>query len=89
MSALGQKQTSRPEISMSALPPKADTQGHKPHVRFVPEADSCTAAKTVPKRDAALATIPIALTDPLSLQIEAKKLSGALALRSRVPPRNA
>jgi hypothetical protein len=24
MSALGQKQTSRPEISMSALPPKAD-----------------------------------------------------------------
>ncbi len=24
MSALGQKQTSRPEVSMSALPPKAD-----------------------------------------------------------------
>jgi hypothetical protein len=24
LSALGQKQTSRPEVSMSALPPKAD-----------------------------------------------------------------
>jgi hypothetical protein len=39
MSALGQKQTSRPEISMSALLPKADMdqQGHD--VRYVPIAD--------------------------------------------------
>ena len=35
MSALGQKQTSRPNISMSALPPKADIAKHCWHVRFV------------------------------------------------------
>ena len=35
MSALGQKQTSRPEISMSALPPKADIVQHGGNVRFV------------------------------------------------------
>jgi hypothetical protein len=29
MSAMGQKQTSRPEISMSALPPKADIAEHR------------------------------------------------------------
>jgi hypothetical protein len=34
MSALGQKQTSRPQISMSALPPKADIAKHDRHVRF-------------------------------------------------------
>jgi hypothetical protein len=39
MSALGQKQTSRFEIGMSALPPKADIADHDPDVRFVPEAD--------------------------------------------------
>jgi hypothetical protein len=39
MSAMGQKQTSRPEISMSALPPKADIAGRQLNVRFVPEAD--------------------------------------------------
>jgi hypothetical protein len=39
MSALGQKQTSRPEISMSALPPKADIGRRVRHVRFVPKAD--------------------------------------------------
>jgi hypothetical protein len=47
MSALGQKQTSRPEISMSALPPKADIVQHDRDVRFVPEADSCTAEKGI------------------------------------------
>jgi hypothetical protein len=30
---------------MSALPPKADIAGRDRNVRFVPEADSCTAAK--------------------------------------------
>src|SRR5262249_2315695 len=30
---------------MSALPPKADIERHDWHVRFVPKADSCTAAK--------------------------------------------
>jgi hypothetical protein len=45
MSALGQKQTSHSEIAMSALPPKADIAGHQLDVRFVPKADSCTAAK--------------------------------------------
>jgi hypothetical protein len=39
MSALGQKRTSRPEISMSALPPKADIVHGGGNVRFVPEAD--------------------------------------------------
>jgi len=36
MSALGQKQTSRSEIAMSALPPKADIVQHSGNVRFVP-----------------------------------------------------
>jgi hypothetical protein len=36
---MGQKQTSRPEISMSALPPKADIAERRLDVRFVPEAD--------------------------------------------------
>ena len=39
MSALGQKQTSRPEITMSALPPKADIAGRKLDVCFVPKTD--------------------------------------------------
>jgi hypothetical protein len=39
MSALGQKQTSRPEISMSALPPKADIAERDQDVRFVPQPD--------------------------------------------------
>jgi hypothetical protein len=46
MYALGQKQTSRLEAAMSALPPKADIAQRRPDVRFVPKADSCTAAKT-------------------------------------------
>jgi hypothetical protein len=33
MSALGHKQTSRPEISMSALPPKAEISGNGCDVR--------------------------------------------------------
>jgi hypothetical protein len=45
MSALGQKQTLHSEIGMSALPPKADIAEHDRHVRFVPKADICTAAK--------------------------------------------
>jgi hypothetical protein len=39
MSALGQKQTRRPEISMSALPPIADINRRIVDVRFVPKAD--------------------------------------------------
>jgi hypothetical protein len=39
MSALGQKQTSRSEITMSALPPKADIAGRQQDVRCVPKAD--------------------------------------------------
>jgi len=39
MSALGQKQTSHPEISMSALPPKADIASGQLDVCFVPIAD--------------------------------------------------
>jgi hypothetical protein len=36
ISALGQKQTSRSEIAMSALPPKADIAERDRNVRFVP-----------------------------------------------------
>jgi hypothetical protein len=45
MSALGQKQTSRSEIAMSALPPKADIGERNLDVRFVPFSDMA-----VPKR---------------------------------------
>jgi len=47
MSALGQKQTSRLHQAMSALPPKADMDQHRCDVRFVPKADSCTAARKI------------------------------------------
>jgi hypothetical protein len=39
MSALGQKQTFRTAIAMSALPPKADMCGAPVHVRYGPKAD--------------------------------------------------
>jgi hypothetical protein len=45
MSALGQKQTLEPLHPMSALPPIADIGEHDRHVRFVPKADICSAAK--------------------------------------------
>jgi hypothetical protein len=45
MSALGQKQTSRAEISMSALPPKADIAERDRHVCFVPKADKVRRSK--------------------------------------------
>jgi hypothetical protein len=32
-------------VAMSALPPKADIRCHDRHVRFVPKADVCSAAK--------------------------------------------
>jgi hypothetical protein len=44
MSALGQKRTLKRLHPMSALPPKADINERYCHVRFVPKADSCTAA---------------------------------------------
>jgi hypothetical protein len=40
MSALGQQRTCRPDIAMSALPPKADIERQTPHVCFGPEADT-------------------------------------------------
>src|SRR5262252_1354342 len=43
----GQKQTLRGVRPMSALPPKADIADRDEHVRFVPKADSCGAAKKV------------------------------------------
>jgi hypothetical protein len=45
MSALDHKQTFRRFELMSALPPKADIGRTLSDVRFVPQADSCTAAK--------------------------------------------
>jgi hypothetical protein len=44
-----QKQTSRPDISMSALPPKADIGRQQLDVRFGPGTDSCTAANCAPQ----------------------------------------
>jgi len=44
MSALGQKRTLSDISAMSALPPKADIGTLQRDVRFVPKADSCTAA---------------------------------------------
>jgi hypothetical protein len=45
MSALGQKRTLRNVRPMSAIPPKADIRERDWDVRFVPEADSCSAAR--------------------------------------------
>jgi len=45
MSALGHKRTLGHVRTMSALPPKADIGTQPRDVRFVPKADSCTAAK--------------------------------------------
>ena len=45
MSALGQKQTLQSVKPMSALPPKTDIGTQSRHVRYVPEADICTATK--------------------------------------------
>jgi hypothetical protein len=45
MSALGQKQICRSELATSALPPIADIDRRQLDVRFVPEADSCSAAR--------------------------------------------
>ena len=44
MSALGQERTSATYLAMSALPLKADIASLARNVRFVPKADSCTAA---------------------------------------------
>src|SRR5262245_66177601 len=45
MSALGQKQTSRYHLAMSALPPKADIEPHDWHVCFVPCVDGSELAR--------------------------------------------
>jgi len=44
LSALGQKRKFQSVRSMSALPPKADIRADDQDVRFVPKADSYTAA---------------------------------------------
>ena len=48
MSALGQKRILAHLRLMSALPPKADIGTHPQNVRFVPKADSCSAASKRP-----------------------------------------
>jgi hypothetical protein len=47
MSALGHKRTLRGIRLMSALPPKADIAASDENVRYVPQADSCIAAKRI------------------------------------------
>jgi hypothetical protein len=49
MSAMGQKQTLRPEISMSALPPKADIAERDRHVCFGLKGDIRTVIR-LPRR---------------------------------------
>jgi hypothetical protein len=44
MSALGHKRTNVTAKAMSAFTPKADIERRVWHVRFVPKADSCSAA---------------------------------------------
>jgi hypothetical protein len=44
MSQLGHNRTLRGQITMSALPPKADIDARRRNVCFGPKADSCTAA---------------------------------------------
>ena len=56
MSALGQKRTFAAQKVMSALPPKADMCSALGDVRFVPIADSCTAANSVAIRSPHWAT---------------------------------
>src|SRR5262249_23577621 len=51
MSALGQNWTWAHPPSMSALPPKADIAECYWDVRFVPKADSCSAAKSIERGD--------------------------------------
>jgi hypothetical protein len=47
LTAMEHNQTWRPSISMSALPPKADTKAEARRVRFGPITDSCTATKSM------------------------------------------
>jgi hypothetical protein len=42
---MGHKQTSRPQFTMSALPPKADIRDRDPHVRYGPEGDKVHCSK--------------------------------------------
>jgi hypothetical protein len=58
-----QKQTSRPEIPMSALPPKADIAEHDQDVRFVPEVEvaaisRCTDARAARRKFAISERVP-------------------------------
>ena len=46
MSAPGHNRTKRHLGALPALPPKADIERHDWHVRFVPKADICSAAKS-------------------------------------------
>ena len=47
MSALGQKLPRPFQFSVSAFPPKAAAKVAERRVRYVPKADSCTAAKSI------------------------------------------
>src|SRR5262249_46457977 len=83
MSALGQKQTSAHVRSMSALPPIADIGTQPLNVRFVPKADSCTAAKL----PGGLGSyVPIDEQAPLSSTTREAASRNSLALRSSPRP---
>jgi hypothetical protein len=69
MSALGQKQTWRSEITMSALPPKADIPQRRLDVRFVPKVDIAVYRQNLPesvpeKRRSVLSAISVSLKNP-------------------------
>src|SRR5215467_7349165 len=73
MSALDQKQTSEHNWIMSALPPKADIGTQSRNVRFVPKADSCSAAKKGPIRAAELQAQLSSSVAPL-VELDAERL---------------
>jgi hypothetical protein len=71
MSALGQKQTSRSQPVMSALPPKADIAGRQLDVRFVPETDQVRCSKFRPIRS------PRRRRSTATWHVEAQRLGGS------------
>jgi hypothetical protein len=71
MSALGHKQTSRPQFAMSAIPPKADIPRGCPNVRLGPKTDKVQRSKI-----RALFDHLISAGDQRLRHVEAQRLCG-------------
>src|SRR6516162_8945121 len=68
---------------MSALPPIADIGTQPRNVRFVPKADSCTAANNRPFRTDAVALLSVSHPDFFSLFLDLADSSLNFVLRER------